>query len=86
VADGLHSEVITRLRNQYEDYAVRERSFADRYGAEHPATTHLRALMQEVRRKIDDETKMIAASAEDDYETALAREKSLAAEVEQCLK
>ena len=73
VADGLHSEVITRLRNQYEDYAVRERCFTDRYGADHPATIHLRGLMQEVRRKIDDETNMIAASAEDDYETALAQ-------------
>jgi hypothetical protein len=45
VADGSHSEIITRLRNQYDDYAVRERSFTDRYGADHPATIQLRAPM-----------------------------------------
>ena len=86
VREVLESETIVRLRNQYLDYAAREEIYAHHYGADHPATIHLRALMQEVRRKIDDETKMIAASAEDDYETALAREKCLDAEVEQCLK
>lgn len=77
VADGLHSEVIIRLRNQYLDYAARERIFADRYGTGHLATVNLRTLMQEIRHNIDDEMKKIAEGAKSDYEIATTRELSL---------
>ena len=77
VTDGLHSEVIIRLRNQYLDYAARERMWSDRYGAGHLATVNLRTLMQEVRHNIDDEMKKIAEGAKSDYEIAVAREQSI---------
>ena len=77
VADGLHSEVIIRLRNQYLDYAARERMWSDRYGAGHLATVNLRTLMQEVRHNIDDEMKKIAEGAKSDYQIAVAREQSV---------
>jgi succinoglycan biosynthesis transport protein ExoP len=77
VADGLRSEIIIRLRNQYLDYAARERVFADRYGAGHLATVNLRTQMLEIRRNINDEMKKIAESAKSDYEIAMTREQSL---------
>ena len=77
VADVLKSEVIIRLRNQYLDYAARERVWADRYGVNHLAAVNLRTQMQEIRRNIDDEMRKIAESYKSDYEIALARERSL---------
>ncbi|MEJ0094526.1 MAG: AAA family ATPase [Methylocella sp.] len=77
VADGLKSEVIVRLRNQYVDYAARERIFSARYGQNHLATVNLRTQMQEIRRNIDDQMRKIAESYKSDYEIASAREQSL---------
>ncbi|MGI8568644.1 MAG: polysaccharide biosynthesis tyrosine autokinase [Methylocella sp.] len=77
VADVLKSEIIIRLRNQYLDYAARERVWAERYGANHLATVNLRTQMLELRRNINDEMKKIAESYKSDYEIALARERSL---------
>ncbi len=77
VADVLKSEIIIRLRNQYLDYAARERVWAERYGANHLATVDLRTQMLELRHNINDEMKKIAESYKSDYEIALARERSL---------
>ncbi|MGH6846548.1 MAG: polysaccharide biosynthesis tyrosine autokinase [Methylocella sp.] len=77
VADVLKNEIIIRLRNQYLDYAARERVWAERYGANHLATVNLRTQMLELRRNINDEMKKIAESYKSDYEIALARERSL---------
>jgi succinoglycan biosynthesis transport protein ExoP len=77
VADVLKSEIIIRLRNQYLDYAARERVWAERYGANHLATVNLRTQMLEIRHNINDEMKKIAESYKSDYEIALARERSL---------
>jgi polysaccharide biosynthesis transport protein len=77
VADGLRSEVIIRQREQYLDYAARERIYAERYGVNHLATINLRSQMLEIRRNIDDEMKKIAESAKSDYEISATREQSL---------
>jgi succinoglycan biosynthesis transport protein ExoP len=78
VADALHSEIIIRLRNQYLDYAAKERVWEDRYGTNHLAALNLRTQMMELRRNITDEMKKIAESTKSDYEIASAREQSLA--------
>jgi polysaccharide biosynthesis transport protein len=77
VADVLKNEVIIKLRNQYLEYAARERVFAERYGANHLATVNLRTQMLELQHNINDEMKKIAESYKSDYEIALARERSL---------
>ncbi len=76
VADVLKNEVIIKLRNQYLDYAARERVWSARYGANHLAAVDLRTQMLEIRRNINDEMKKIAESYKSDYEIALAREQS----------
>ncbi|HEY8032649.1 MAG TPA: AAA family ATPase [Methylocella sp.] len=85
VADVLKNEVIIKLRNQYLDFAARERIYEERYGANHLATVNLRTQMLEMRNNIKDEMKKIAESYKSDYQIALARqqslEKSLASEV-----
>lgn len=85
VADVLKNEVIIKLRNQYLDFAARERIYEQRYGANHLATVNLRTQMLEMRNNIKDEMKKIAESYKSDYQIALARqqslEKSLASEV-----
>ena len=77
VAEGLRSEIIVRLRQQYLELAGRESIFATRYGANHEAVVNLRTQMTELRRNIADEMGKIAASSKSDYAIAQAREDSL---------
>lgn len=70
VTDSLHSEVITRLRNQYLDLAAKEAIWSARYGANHLATVNLRTQMTELRRSIVDELGRIAQGYKSDYEIA----------------
>jgi succinoglycan biosynthesis transport protein ExoP len=77
VTDALHSEVIIKLRNQYLEFAAKERVFAERYGPNHLATLNLRTQMLELRHNIEDEMKKIAESYKSDYEIADTREQNL---------
>lgn len=77
VVDSLHSEVITRLRNDYLDKAAKERIWAARYGRNHLAAVNLRMQMDEIKRSIADELGRIAESYKSDYEIAETREQNL---------
>ena len=77
VSDSLHSEVITRLRNQYLDLSEREAIWSARYGENHLATVNLRTQMAEIRRSISDELGRIAESYKSDYEIAKSRQEAL---------
>jgi succinoglycan biosynthesis transport protein ExoP len=77
VADVLHNEVITRLRQQYLDLSSREADFSRRYGADHLAVINIRNQMREIRRSIDDELHRIAETYKSDYEIAKTREDSI---------
>jgi polysaccharide biosynthesis transport protein len=81
VADTLHNEVITRLRNQYLDLSAREANLSARYGLDHQAAVNLRDQMAELRRNIGAELGRIAASYQSDYEIARAREENLEREL-----
>jgi succinoglycan biosynthesis transport protein ExoP len=70
VADSLHNEVITRLRNQYLDLAAKEAIWSARYGANHLAAVNLRTQMAEQRKSILDELGRIAQGYKSDYEIA----------------
>ena len=73
VTDSLHSEVITRLRNNYLDMAGKEAIWSTRYGANHLAAVNLRTQMAELRRSILDELGRIAQGYKSDYEIAKTR-------------
>jgi polysaccharide biosynthesis transport protein len=77
VTDTLHSEVITRLRNNYLDIAAKEAIWSARYGANHLAAVNLRTQMTELRRAILDELGRIAQSYKSDYEIAKSRVEGL---------
>lgn len=77
VADSLHNEVITRLRNNYLDLAAKEAIWSARYGANHLATVNLRTQMVELRRSILDELGRIQQSYKSDYEIAKSRVEGL---------
>jgi succinoglycan biosynthesis transport protein ExoP len=77
VADTLHSEVITKLRNQYLEYSARESDWSRRYGADHLAAVNLRNQMREIRKSIFDELGRIAETYKSDYAIAQAREESV---------
>ena len=85
VADALHNEIISKLRQQYLELAQREALFSNRFGNDHLAVVNLRNQMREIRRSIFDELKRIAEAYKSDYDIAKAREnsveKSLAATV-----
>lgn len=73
VTDTLHSEVITRLRNNYLDMSAKEAIWSARYGSNHLAAVNLRTQMAELRRSILDELGRIAQGYKSDYEIAKTR-------------
>jgi polysaccharide biosynthesis transport protein len=77
VADTLHDDVITRLRQQYLDLAGRESDWSTRYGPDHLAVVNLRNQMGEIRKSIDDELKRIAETYKSDYDIAKSREEAV---------
>ena len=77
VTDALHNEIITKLRQQYLEFAQREALYSTRYGSNHLAVVNLRNQMQEIRHSIIDELKQIAETYKSDYDIAKAREDSL---------
>jgi succinoglycan biosynthesis transport protein ExoP len=77
VADTLHNEVITRLRQNYVDMAARLANWEPRFGPDHLAVVNVRNQMREIRRAILDELSRIAQTYTSDYEIAKAREESV---------
>ena len=77
VTDTLHSDIISKLRQQYLELAQREALFSNRLGANHLAVVNLRSQMREIRRSILDQMKQIAAAYNSDYDIAKVREDSL---------
>lgn len=77
VTNSLHSEIITKLRNQYLELSGREAIWTARYGAQHVAVANLRIQLGELRRSIANELGRIAESYKSDYEIAKERQSSL---------
>ena len=77
VADTLHNEVITKLREQYLELEARESLWTVKYGANHLAVVSLRNQMGELRRSIFEELKRTAQTYESDFEIAKKREESI---------
>lgn len=86
VADSLHNDVITRLRQQYLDLANREADWSNRYGPQHLAVKNLRDQMREIRRSIGDELKRIAETYKSDLEIASSKEDSTQKTLDQTVK
>ena len=79
VADALHSDIISKLRQQYLELAQREALLSNRIGHDHLAVVNIRNQMRENRRSIFDEFKRIAESYKSEFDIAKARENSLEA-------
>jgi len=77
VTDSLHSEVITKLRQQYLDYDARQSDWTKKYGGAHLAVVNLHNQMHELRRTMFEELQRIAETYKSDYEIAKAREDSV---------
>ena len=77
VADTLHNDVITKLREKYLEMDARASEWAAKYGPTHLAVVNLRNQMAEIRRTISEELKQIAETYKSDYEIAKAREDSI---------
>jgi succinoglycan biosynthesis transport protein ExoP len=77
VTDTLHSDVITKLREQYLEYDARASDWTTKYGATHLAVVNLRNQMRELRRSIFQELQRIAETYKSDYEIAKTREDSV---------
>ncbi|HTV28339.1 MAG TPA: polysaccharide biosynthesis tyrosine autokinase [Xanthobacteraceae bacterium] len=77
VADTLHNDVITKLREQYLEMDARESEWAAKYGATHLAVVNLRNQMAEIRRTIYEELQQIAQTYKSDYDIAVARQQSV---------
>jgi succinoglycan biosynthesis transport protein ExoP len=77
VADTLHNDVITKLRQQYLDLANKEGDWSVRYGPKHQAVLNLRVQMREIRKSIVDELRRIGETYKSDYDIARSREDSI---------
>jgi len=82
VADSLHSEVITRLRNNYLELATKEGVWSAKYGTNHLAAVNLRSQMAELSRAVHDELGRIAESYKSDFQIAKTRVEGLQRELQ----
>ena len=85
VADTLHNEVITKLREQYLDYDARANDWAQKYGPTHLAVINLRNQMGQLRRSIFEELKRTAETYQSDYQIAKTREESIQKSLDQTI-
>jgi polysaccharide biosynthesis transport protein len=83
VADTLHNDVITKLREQYLEYDARAADWTVKYGATHLAVVNLRNQMRELRRNIFEELQRTAETYKSDYEIAKTREDSVQKSLDQ---
>jgi succinoglycan biosynthesis transport protein ExoP len=77
VTDTLKSDVVSRLRSQYFDLALREADWSSRYGKDHLAAVNLRKQMQDIRDAIFEEVKRLAETYKSDLEIATQREEGI---------
>ena len=77
VADALHSDIISKLRQQYLELSQRQNILSSRLGPDHLAVVNIRNQMREIRRSIVDELKRISEAYKSDYDIAKAREDSV---------
>jgi polysaccharide biosynthesis transport protein len=73
VADSLHSEVISHLRELYLENQRRANDWSMRFGPNHLAVVQTRVQMQELRGSILDELRRIAGTYKSNYDIALRR-------------
>jgi polysaccharide biosynthesis transport protein len=76
IADSLHNEVITRLRENYLDLSVKEAEFSSRYGKQHLAVIRIREKMRDINDSIDSELHRISETYKSEYEIAKSREEA----------
>jgi succinoglycan biosynthesis transport protein ExoP len=77
VAEALHNEIISKLRQQYLDLAQRASLFESRLGRDHLAVVNIRNQMREIRRSMIDELNRIAQADKSDYAIARERQNSV---------
>lgn len=77
VADTLHNDVITKLREHYLEDSALASEWATKYGPTHMAVVNLRTQMAELRRSIFEELKQIAETYKSEYDIATTREDSI---------
>jgi exopolysaccharide transport family protein len=77
LAEALSSETIARLRTQYAELAKSSAEISNRYGAQHPLVSSVRAQLQDTRRLIGEEMQRILQGRRQAYEVASAREQAL---------
>jgi polysaccharide biosynthesis transport protein len=77
VTDALKSEVITKLRSQYFELALRESDWSSRYGSQHLAAVGLRKQMLDIQNAIFDEVRRLAETYKSELEISSQREAEL---------
>lgn len=81
-AEVLSSPLIQRLREQETEVLRRAAELASEYGVRHPRMINIRAEIQDLRTKIRSEVNKIVEGLRNEVGVAMAREKSLARNLE----
>ncbi len=77
VANVLASPLIQALRQQESTVRRKDAEMSGRYGPEHPQRINVRAELDDIRRKIDEETRKVVLSLANEVDIAKAKEQSL---------
>ncbi len=75
--EAVNSALIARLRTQYAEIARRQSNLKASLGASHPSLISVNAQLRQTKNLIREELSRIAKTARNEYEIALAREKSI---------
>jgi succinoglycan biosynthesis transport protein ExoP len=83
--DALSNQLITKLRTQYLDLAVREAEWSEKYGRNHLAVVNVRNSMRGIRTSMLDELRRLGEAYKRDYEGASEAEELVEKQVQRAI-
>jgi exopolysaccharide transport family protein len=85
ISDPQNNQIINNLRQQYLEYAMREREYSARYGSDHFVVINFRATMKGIRQSILDELRRLAEISKSDFSVAKEQQQEIEKQLAQAI-
>jgi polysaccharide biosynthesis transport protein len=85
ISDPQNGQIINNLRQQYLEYAMREREYSARYGSDHFVVINLRTTMKGIRQSILDELRRLAEISKTDFSVSKEQQQEIEKQLAQAI-
>jgi succinoglycan biosynthesis transport protein ExoP len=85
ISDPQNGQIINNLRQQYLEYAMREREYSARYGSDHFVVINYRATMKGIRQSILDELRRLAEISKTDFSVSREQQQEIEKQLAQAI-